>query len=152
MFKIIVKGEAKAYSVADEEYKGENLQKFHGLVCQYEFTEYFHAESKYNKHNHQGCIIGVVTNGYMRFEYDETDKKLYTITEYDSSRKLTQNELSTLMQYTSGQWSDGIGESFEQHSVNRHEDTISAWFYGQDIKIAQEEVSDVVSGGELESE
>lgn len=143
MFKVIVKGEAKAYDIADEEYKGENLQKFNGVGCQDEFTEHFQAKSKYNKHNHQGCIIGIVTNGYMRFEYDETDKKLYTITEYDSSRKLTQNELSTLMQFTSSQWSDDIGEKFEQHSVNRHEDAISAWFYRQDIKIVQEEVSDM---------
>ena len=98
MYKIIVKGEAKtSYS---------NLEELDGIDCQDEFSEYFGEDEE--------SLKGVVTSGYMSFEYDKKENKLYTITEYQSTRELTEEELEILKEYTTGQWSDGIGEGFEQ--------------------------------------
>lgn len=54
-----------------------------------------------------------VCNGHMLFRYE--DDKLWTITTYDSPVELTEEEIKILADYTQGQWSDGIGEGFEQY-------------------------------------
>lgn len=80
--------------------------------------------------------------GYTHFEL--IDNKLWTICEYKSKVKLTDNELESLAKETQGQWSDGIGESFEQHpcaKINKNEVYISPWFYGQELIIEQTEIS-----------
>jgi len=97
MYKIIVKGEAKT--------RYPNLQELDGIDCQDKFSDYFDDKRC-------GSFKGDVTNGYMRFEF--SNGKLWTITEYLSKRELSEQELDTLKDYTIGQWSDGIGEGFEQ--------------------------------------
>lgn len=143
MYKITVKGEAKT------EYP--NLTELDGISCQDEFSEYFDGDESY---------IDDVSNGYLYFKYE--DGKLWSITTYDSTRELTQEELEKLKEYTIGQWSDGIGEGFEQNPCytasqpyrtyeeefddyeNQDEADIdlevyiSPWFYGQIITITQE--------------
>lgn len=123
MYKITVKGEAKTdYS---------NLKELDGIDCQDEFSEYFRDDFTF-KNN--------VSSGYMDFRYE--NNKLYTYTEYQSNRKLTDEELEILEDYTTGQWSDGIGEGFEQnpcyYDENDNEVFISPWFYGQKTTITQE--------------
>jgi hypothetical protein len=124
MYKITVKGEAQT------DYK--NLQELHGIDCQDEFSEYFDDTSWSDN----------VSGGYMRFKFE--DGKLWTYTVYDSDRLLTEEELEELMDYTQGQWSDGIGEGFEQNPCFFDEDDeevyVSPWFHGQEITINQEEV------------
>ena len=95
MWTITIKGEATT------DYP--NLKELDGIDCQDEFSEYFDGDESY---------ANDVTDGYMRFEFE--NGKLFTITEYDSTRELTDEELSQLRDYTVGQWSDGIGEGFEQ--------------------------------------
>lgn len=143
MYKITVKGEAKT------EYP--NLTELDGISCQDEFSEYFDGDESY---------VGDVNNGYLYFKYE--DGKLWSITTYDSTRELTQKELEELKEYTTGQWSDGIGEGFEQfpcHTASQpyriyekefddyenqdeaNEDLevyISPWFFEQIITITQE--------------
>lgn len=128
-YKITIKGEAKTdYS---------NLQELDGIDCQDRFSEYFdrdwegHPAPSYTK---------VVTGGYMHFEC--IDDKLYAVTKYSSSRELTETELNELGSYTQGQWSDGIGEGFEQNPCYTGDDDeevyISPWFHGQKLEIKQE--------------
>ena len=103
MFKITIKGKAHT--------SYEFLQNLNGIDCQEEFSEYFQSEYK-DKINEQTLINKNVCNGYMHFEYSEGN--LWTVTTYDSPVELTQQELEILSEYTQGQWSDGIGENFEQ--------------------------------------
>ena len=125
MYKIIIKGEAKT------DYDGP-LNHLDGIDCQDEFTEYFNDDE-------QDLIDKGVHSGYMSFVYE--DGKLFTITEYSSDDHLTKAELAILADYTQGQWSDGIGEGFEQQEQYRNgkEFYISPWQRGQVLSIVQEE-------------
>lgn len=126
-YKIIVSG------IARTDY--ENLKDLHGIYCQQCFSEYFHDETF-----HQKGISG----GFMHFEFNADDGKLYTITEYDAEKKLAAADLEKLRAYTVGQWSDGIGEGFEQFPcrvINGEEIYLSPWYYGQVATITQEEAS-----------
>ena len=119
---ITVKGEASTdYS---------NLKELDGISCEDEFSDYFDMDTTYAEE---------VKGGFMSFKFE--NDILYTITTYDSSRELNEGELNSLMKYTQGQWSDGIGEGFEQNPcliTDDGEDVyISPWFYGQSIKISQ---------------
>ncbi|CAK8988239.1 Uncharacterized protein SCF082_LOCUS21764, partial [Durusdinium trenchii] len=51
--------------------------------------------------------------GFITFRYNSDENQLYVVTEYDSPRRLTRSELDALIQYTTDQWSDGLGESLE---------------------------------------
>ena len=121
-YKITIKGQAKTTHA--------NLQELDGKYCQDNFADYFDEDSSY---------YNAIKNGYMRFEF--SDGKLWTITEYESERELTPDELHDLGEYTQGQWSDGIGEGFEQEPVMIDEDDedvyISPWFRGQELEITQ---------------
>ena len=79
----------------------------------------------------------------MNFKFEKG--KLFTYTKYTSDRELTQDELDDLLDYTTGQWSDGIGEGFEQtpcmYVDNDEEAYISPWFWGQVAEIFQEKTS-----------
>jgi len=149
--KITVKGEAKT------DYP--HLEELDGIDCQDEFSEYFHKKHG-NEDYQQSLIDKGVNSGYLKFEF--SNNKLYSITEYKSPEKLTEKELEILKEYTQGQWSDGIGEGFEQHpcytaskpyqkynpDFDDYEDQeeadedldvyISPWFYGQIVIITQE--------------
>lgn len=133
MYKIIVKGEAKAKIGEDWKTIEDRsiLEKLNGIDCQDNFSECFDKTS-YSKD---------ITGGYMDFRFE--DGKLWTYTEYDSKRMLSFEELHDLQEYTQGQWSDGIGEGFEQHpctEINGEEVFISSWFSGQEISITQKEI------------
>lgn len=121
MYKIVVKGEAKT--------EFENLEELAGIDCQDEFSEYFDETSWSDD----------VTGGHMEFKFE--NGKLWTLTVYDSNRLLTDAELKELSEYTQGQWSDGIGEGFEQNpcaEIDGEEVYISPWYFGQEIEITQE--------------
>ena len=119
--QVIVKGQAKAYNKKGKAITGDKLKKLDGIDCQDEFTEYMDT----NDCSAKECL----SSGYLEFKYE--DGKLWSITTYTSTRPLTKEELDQLIDYTTGQWSDGIGEGFEQEGCNHEEDTISAWFGGQ---------------------
>lgn len=61
-----------------------------------------------------------ITGGIVRFEYKPQPKQLWLITEYYAPRKLTEQELDVLLEYTQGQWSDGAGESFGGELADKH--------------------------------
>jgi hypothetical protein len=121
MYKITITG------LAQTDY--QNLKELDGIDCQDCFSDYFHQSSYKDS----------VSGGYMRFKYDLG--KLWTITEYLSTRDLNTSELKELADYTQGQWSDGIGEGFEQHPVMEDEEGndvyISPWGFEQQLNITQ---------------
>ncbi len=122
MNTITVKGEASSNHY--------NLQDLDGIDCQDCFSEFFDDTNTY---------YNDVTGGYMYFSYE--DGKLYTITIYNATRELTASELVELGEYTQGQWSDGIGEGFEQfpcmESEEGEEVYISPWTPGQEVITTQ---------------
>jgi hypothetical protein len=134
MYKIEIKGEAST-DYAD-------LAALDGIDCQEEFTEFFSGKYK-DSENEQALIDKGVCNGYMSFEYK--NGKLWTVTTYDSPVQLTEEELNILAEYTQGQWSDGIGEGFEQEPCMYDDDDeevyISPWSIGQKLIIEQKEVN-----------
>jgi len=122
MYKITIKGEAKT------DY--DNLLELDGVDCQDDFAEYFDSDFSFKDD---------VESGYMYFSFE--NEKLWTITEYFSNRELSNEELEILSDYTQGQWSDGIGEGFEQepcfYDDNDEEVFISPWHRNQEVEIIQ---------------
>lgn len=60
---------------------------------------------------HHGPVADLeLKGGQVRLMFDAAKKKLSVVSVFDSKRKLTKNELAALIDDTSGQWSDGIGE------------------------------------------
>ena len=125
MYKITVKGEAQT------DY--ENLKELDGVDCQDNFAEYFDSDATY---------ADAIKAGYMDFRFE--NGKLFTYTDYTSERELTPSELEDLKDYTCGQWSDGIGEGFEQYPCKYDDDEevyVSPWFFGQESTITQTKLS-----------
>lgn len=82
--------------------------------------------------------LGVSGEAYMSFLVTPSNRLLVKV-DYEVNRKLTAQEEEQLVEYTQGQWSDGIGESFEQHPVlgdYRDGVAISPWFRGQRVSVA----------------
>lgn len=128
-YLITIKGESKT------SYK--DLKQLDGIDCQDTFSEYFDDDFTF-KDNVEG--------GYMYFKYDSDLDKLFTITVYNSDRELSKEELDILEDYTTGQWSDGIGEGFEQEpisfSYDEEEIYISPWFPGQETIVTQQKIEE----------
>ena len=126
MGKVIIK------ALAGDSYVGEediiDRSKLDGIDCQDEFVEYIHTDFKHK-----------LSSGYMDFRFQ--DGKLWTYTVYSTKEVLTEDELKELGDYTQGQWSDGIGEVFEQFPCSCESDGaevyLSPWYHGQKLEIKQ---------------
>lgn len=126
MGKVIIK------ALAGDSYVGEedviDRSKLHGIDCQDEFVEYMNEDFK-NK----------LSSGYMDFRFE--DGKLWTYVVYSTREVLTEYEVKRLGEYTQGQWSDGIGEGFEQSPCDYESDGaevyLSPWYHGQKLEIKQ---------------
>ncbi|KYQ91463.1 hypothetical protein DLAC_08430 [Tieghemostelium lacteum] len=118
--KIIVRGKART-EYADK-------KRLNGISDGSNFVEYFDGDFK-----------DKLEYGFMSFEYFEGE--LYTVTVYQTNQSLNPQELHELGQYTQGQWSDGIGEGFEQfpRNIDNNEVYISPWYNGQEITVNQME-------------
>jgi len=131
MYKIIITGDAKAFIDIDEDMVdlvGPNLDQLNGIDSQNDFADCFDGKFK-----------DEISNGYMTFQVE--DHTLMTITSYDSKRELTDEELEVLVNHTTGQWSDGIGEGFEQEpcfQIGGADVYISPWHEDQVVKATQQ--------------
>jgi len=72
----------------------------------------------------------------LLFRYDKEANQLMAETAYSFTRRLTEEEMRALEDYTTGQWSDGIGESFEQQPVGDGF-YISPWHRGQKLEVIE---------------
>lgn len=114
------------------ELSGKELACLDGVACDANFAEYFHESFTVGTTVHEGeqdLIDAGIESGYMWFEYDPEKKVLLVITEYEVAGKLPEETVEHLINYTQGQWSDGIGEGFEQNPVeiDGHDFYISPW-------------------------
>lgn len=132
MYKITIKGPAGKTNASD-------LSKLDGIDCQECFSDYLFSDRDQDK----SLIDKGIESGYMEFEYNKNDGKLYVVVKYLSKEKLDDNEAKALIEYTQGQMSDGIGENFEQEPVMYEDDEeifISPWFRGQKLEVTQTEL------------
>ena len=51
--------------------------------------------------------------GFIEIQFDRSRNQLYVVTEYDSPRRLSDDELRLLVKHTTEQWCDGLGESLD---------------------------------------
>jgi len=126
MYKIIIKGEANAF-LDEEDFPTELLYKLKGVEIPDEFVEYLDKD-----------YADKLDEGYTEFIVE--DNKLYAVCKYFANEELTQLELESLVKYTQGQWSDGIGEGFEQQPcmyIDNKEVFISPWQRGQVCTVEQ---------------
>jgi len=124
---IDIYAEAIATNKDGERIKGVALKKFNGIGSDVNFTDYIsEADIPFKK---------VLGPGYMFFKYKDSQGrgKLVVHTEYVVSQFLEPEEAKKLVDYTQGQWADGVGEGFEQREVNSDGDFISPWYPGQKI-------------------
>lgn len=99
-----------------------NLEAYDGVSEHINFADYI-----YNSR---------VRRGYMRLEVIEG--VLYTIVEYDVTNYFSDADGAELLEYTSGQLSDGIGEGFEQHPcaiIDGEEAYVSPWHWDQKLVV-----------------
>jgi len=121
--QITIRGEAVVDDGDGIEIVGAALKEFDQIEdTRFTLSEYFRKEQK--PLNEAG-----VKGGYLKFVYNDRNHKLYAETTYECGRKLTPAEEKILEDYTAGQWSDGIGEGFEQQEQNGA--YLSAWYHGQ---------------------
>lgn len=124
--KLIIKGEALASlekSGQSRNLTDAELQRCHGIDIQDDFVEYMDEPLK-----------SKLESGYTEFVYE--NGKLYSVCTYEVLEPLTEEEIKEVAEYTQGQWSDGIGEGFEQEPyvyIDDEELYISPWFYEQKL-------------------
>ena len=73
------------------------------------------------------------SGGHLRFNYQEGETLLGAITEYRTKRALSEAELRLLVDYTMGQWSDGIGENWTCESHEHCGYTVMCLTPGDDV-------------------
>lgn len=81
-----------------------------------ELAQYIHEDGE-----RDGKIYGVVTD--IRVNVKNIKGTLYSWTEVTANRELTEIEKDALLDYLSGQFSDGYGEGLEQQEFNSYTDT-----------------------------
>jgi hypothetical protein len=135
---IIIKGLSDG-ATPDTEYENEWYEKINmeslinHINCEENFVEYAPKN-----------LANKLKSGYMRFQWNPEEEKAYTITEYTTKEKLSDEELTQLANYTQGQWSDGIGEGFEQYPCCQSEGCdvyISPWIPNQKLEVIQTPLS-----------
>jgi hypothetical protein len=99
-------------------------------------TEY---EECFSDHFQEDELSNIgLTEGYLRFFINE-NKSLTVLTEYKSPRSLEENEVSALVEYTLGQWLDGIGSNFSQEYQMKKGVSV-AFFASEETIIVKQEI------------
>src|SRR3989337_893808 len=135
--KIIISDRAEVY---DERAHGldtnpETLRKLQGLAYTEGEMSYFIGDG-----SDEGLIADIgIAGGTLTFTYVPETNELRVLTEYEAPRKLTKKELDVLVKYTTGQWSDGMGENFTNDYAEKTGMLVHAYPLSdkQDIRVEQ---------------
>jgi hypothetical protein len=115
MTRIAIRGLAAVYRDDVAVTDPSVLQSLDGLAYEDEqFTDYLGGPCEEDT-----LAAALEPGGAIRFGYDGQGEALSAVTEYRCRRPLTADELRLLVEYTMGQWSDGIGENWTCESASR---------------------------------
>jgi hypothetical protein len=108
MPRIVIRGAAAVFHDDHQVSDPRVLQSLHGLVYDEErFTDYIGGPPLEDE-----LAAALVPGGSIIFTHHHGADLLAAVTEYQTRRSLTDTELRLLVDYTMGQWSDGIGENW----------------------------------------
>jgi hypothetical protein len=113
--RIIIRGSAAVFRDDEQITDPAILRSLDGLVYDEErFTDYLGGPPEEDE-----VAAALEPGGVIRFSYRRGDDLLTAVTEYRSRRPLTDAEIRLLVEYTMGQWSDGIGENWTCFSADK---------------------------------
>lgn len=115
MVRITINGLA-AVSREDEQVTDPTvLRSLDGITYSDErFTDYLGGPPE-----EDALVEALESGGSLSFAYQEGESLLIATTEYVAKRPLSDDEIRLLVDYTMGQWSDGIGENWTGESEDR---------------------------------
>jgi hypothetical protein len=115
MIRIVIRGYAVVFRDDKQVTDPLALRSLGGWIYDDErFTDYLGGPTDEDE-----LAATLESGGHLRFDYRQDDHLLTATTEYRSRRPLSESELSLLVEYTMGQWSDGIGENWMCESPDR---------------------------------
>jgi hypothetical protein len=115
MVRFVIQGWAAVYREDEQVTDPAILRSLDGVVYDDErFTDYFGGPTEEDV-----VAAALEPGGSLQFGYSEGEELLTATTEYRSRRPLSPEELRLLVDYTMGQWSDGIGENWTCESGER---------------------------------
>ncbi len=71
-------------------------------------------DAVFSDHLYGALLKAGIGGGVLKFYFSEATGELYGSTEFTLQRPLIPMEIDLLLEYTVGQWSDGIGSNFFQ--------------------------------------
>ena len=126
--RIAIRGWAAVFRDDEQVTAPEMLRPLDGLTYDDEtFTDFLGGPEE-----EDALAAALESGGILRFGYDGREV-LTATTEYLSRRRLTDAEVRLLVEYTMGQWSDGIGENWHCMSADRCGFTISCLTPGDGV-------------------
>lgn len=116
MAQVVVRGLARVFNDDDVQIVDPTvLRSLDGLVYDDEvFTDYLGGSPE-----EDALSAALNRSGILRFTHEDGNQFLIAATVYEAKRPLTESELQLLVEYTMGQWSDGIGENWASESADR---------------------------------
>jgi hypothetical protein len=115
MIRIIIRGLAAVFSDDEQVTDPTVLRSLDGLVYDEErFTDYLGGPPE-----EDAVAAALEQGGDIRFGFRESSNLLAAVTAYRSRCPLNDKELRLLVDYTMGQWSDGIGENWTCFSADK---------------------------------
>ncbi|QDT54084.1 hypothetical protein Pan44_21110 [Caulifigura coniformis] len=115
MPRILIEGGAAVFNGDTQVTDPLVLRSLAGIEYDEErFTDYIGGPPEENE-----LATVLDAGGTIKFDYRDGEDVLVAITEYRSHRPLSDAELRLLVEYTMGQWSDGIGENWTCESAGK---------------------------------
>lgn len=108
-------------------------QDWKGLEAKTGFMEFFLWGSR----QAQDAVYEKVASAFPKIEI--VNGRAYAVTECSIRSKLAADEVETLKDYFSGQYSDGWGESFEQHAIQTKWGALYVCFWPDGFMMETEE-------------
>ncbi len=129
MPEVAVRGLAAVFRDGQQVTDATTLSSIVPLVYEDElFSDYL-----LDAHLDPSLVDAIAPSGKLRFDYDGESTALRVSVEYQVRRPLSDAETRALVEYTLGQWSDGIGENWMSESQNRVGYSIQCITYGDGL-------------------